>query len=207
VSVRVATRPGGRRLGGTEGNEHLTSLTAVVLTALLLAEGVTILRMGDLRTEHMFIGLVLIGPVLLKLASTGYRFVRYYGGARTYREKGPPLLPLRVLAPVLVFTTVVVFASGVGLLAAGDHNDTLMLLHKAGFIGWSVCFGVHFLAHLPRMMRSVATGWTAARAERAPGSGWRGALLAASVCGGFVLAFALLSRIEAWHGHHGHDDG
>ena len=202
MTVRVATRPRGR-LGGTDGNEHLTNLTAAVLTVLLVAEGVTILWLGDLRAEHMFIGLVLIGPVLLKLASTGYRFVRYYGGARPYREKGPPALPLRVLAPVLVLTTVVVFASGVGLLAAGHRSDTLLMLHKAGFVGWSACFGVHFLAHLPRTLRSVAEGWTAARADRTPGSGLRGALLAASLCGGFVLAFALLSRIAAWHGHEG----
>jgi hypothetical protein len=202
VSVRIATRPRGR-LGGTDGNQHLTSLTACVLTVLLLAEGVTILWLGDLRAEHMFIGLVLIGPVLLKLASTGYRFVRYYGGARTYREKGPPALPLRVLAPALVFTTVVVFASGVGLLAAGHRSDILMTLHKAGFIGWSICFGVHFLAHLPRMLRSLAESWTAVRADRTPGAGLRGALLAASLCGGFTLAFALITQIGAWHGHDG----
>ena len=202
MSVRIATRAR-VRLGGTDGNLHLTSLTAAVLTLLLLAEGVTILWLGDLRTEHMFIRLVLIGPVLLKLASTGYRFARYYGGARTYREKGPPALPLRVLAPALVFTTVVVLASGVGLLAAGHRSDTLMMLHKAGFVGWSVCFGVHFLAHLPRMLRSVGEGWRAARADRTPGSGLRGALLAASVCGGFALAFALLAQIEAWHGRDG----
>ena len=174
-----------------------------MLSVLLLAEGVTILWLGDLRAEHMFIGLVLIGPVLLKLASTGYRFVRYYSGARRIARRARRPLPLRVLAPALVFTTVVVFASGVGLLAAGHRSDTLMTLHKAGFVGWSVCFGVHFLAHLPRMLRSVGEGWTAARADRTPGSGLRGALLAASLCGGFVLAFALLSRIEAWHGHDG----
>ena len=191
------------RLGGTDGNEHLTSITAAVVTVLLLAEGVTILRLGDLRSEHMFIGLVLIGPVVLKLASTGYRFVRYYGGGRSYRGKGPPALLLRLLAPVLVLTTVVVFASGVGLLAAGHHSDTLMMLHKAGFIAWAACFGVHFLAHLPRAWRSVSAGWTAARAERTPGSGLRGTLLAASVCGGLALAFALLSQIEGWHGRYG----
>ena len=45
---------------------------------------------------------MLIAPVLLKLASTGYRLLRYYGRSRAYREKGPPRLPLRLLAPVLV---------------------------------------------------------------------------------------------------------
>jgi hypothetical protein len=54
---------------GAAGNERLTSATGAVLTALLIAEGVTILWLGGLRTEHMFIGLVLIPPVLLKLSA------------------------------------------------------------------------------------------------------------------------------------------
>jgi hypothetical protein len=97
VARRAHTRPAARlgwrdRLGGTEGNEILTSATAAVLTVLLVAEGITILRMGGLVSAHMFIGMLLIPPVLLKLASTGYRFIRYYTGARIYREKGPPPL-------------------------------------------------------------------------------------------------------------------
>jgi hypothetical protein len=62
------------RFGGTEGNEILTNATAVVLTGLLVAEGVTIVNMGGLVSAHMFIGMVLILPVLLKLASTGIAF-------------------------------------------------------------------------------------------------------------------------------------
>jgi hypothetical protein len=54
---------------GPGGNAVLTSATAAVLTVLLAAEGTTILLLGNLLTEHMFIGLVLIGPVVLKLAS------------------------------------------------------------------------------------------------------------------------------------------
>ena len=93
------------RLGGTEGNEALTSAAAAVLTLLLAAEGLTLLDLGWLRVPHMFIGMVLIPPVLVKLGSTGYRFARYYAGTRPYREKGPPLMPLRLLAPVLVAAT------------------------------------------------------------------------------------------------------
>ena len=92
-------------VAGTEGNAILTSATAIVLTLLLIAEGVTIIRMRGLVGAHMFIGFALIPPVLLKLASTGYRFARYYMRSRAYREKGPPHLALRVLAPVLVATT------------------------------------------------------------------------------------------------------
>ena len=117
------------RLGGTAGNKLLTSATALVLAALLAAEGVTILWLGDLRTEHMFIGLVLLGPVALKLASTGYRFVRYYAHTPRYVAEGPPLLPLRVLAPILVAATLAVFASGVALLAIGHRSDLALTLH------------------------------------------------------------------------------
>ena len=55
------------------------------------------MRIGSLRSEHMFIGMVLIPPVLLKLGSTGYCFARYYLDTRAYREKGRPLTPLRLL--------------------------------------------------------------------------------------------------------------
>ena len=34
--------------------------------------------------------MLLVGPVLLKCASTVYRFIRYYAGARAYRQKRPP---------------------------------------------------------------------------------------------------------------------
>ena len=76
------------RFGGTEGNEILTSAVAVVLTGLLVAEGVTVIHMGGLISAHMFIGMVLIPPALLKLASTGYRFVRYYTRIAGLPDKG-----------------------------------------------------------------------------------------------------------------------
>jgi hypothetical protein len=160
--VRLETHD---RFGGTEGNEILTSATAVVLTGLLVAEGLTIVHMGGLVSAHMFIGMVLIPPVLLKLASTGYRFVRYYTGSRVYRAKGPPPLPMRLLAPALVATTLGVFVTGVLLLLAGHKSDTLLLVHKVSFIVWGVVFAVHFLAYVPRVVRSLRADWGAARRE------------------------------------------
>jgi hypothetical protein len=171
-------------------------MTAVVLTVLLLAEGVTILLLGALLGEHMFIGLMLLGPVALKLASTGYRFVRYYAGSRAYRENGAPPLILRLLAPGLVVATLAVFATGVLLLLAGHRSDSLLLAHKAAFFVWGACFGVHFLWHLPQTARVL--GGTS-RHYRLPGSGARAALLGAALAGGLVLALALLSLIQAWH--------
>jgi hypothetical protein len=198
-----ATPADNDRLGGTAGNELLTSATGALLTVLLIAEAATIVWLGNLRTEHMFVGMALIPPVVLKLASTGYRFVRYYAGTRSYREKGPPLLALRLLAPVLVATTLLVLATGVWLLVIGHRSDLVLQLHKIGFIVWGVCFGVHVLWYLPRAWTSMRAHRTAARAERAPASGLRGALLGASVGGGLALALALLSAIQAWHGRGG----
>lgn len=197
-AVAIAERHGDR-LGGTAGNRLLTSATALVLAALLAAEGVTILWMGDLRTEHMFLGLVLIGPVVLKLASTGYRFARYYTRAPRYRAEGPPLLALRVLAPLLVVTTLLIFASGVLLVAIGHRSNLVLELHKVAFILWSGCFGVHFLWYLPRAWSTLTTSLRAAPSARAPGSGLRGLLLGAALGGGTALALALLSSVEAWH--------
>jgi hypothetical protein len=192
----------GDRLGGTSGNEILTSATAAVLTLLLLAEGVTVIRMNGLVTVHMFIGMVLIPPVLLKLGSTGYRFARYYTGTRAYVDKGPPYLPLRLLAPVLVVATIALLGTGVVLMADGRWSDTVMFFHKLSFIVWGVVFGIHFLVYVPRVWRSLRMDWKRARRHAVPGSSWRGMLVAASVGGGLALALALLSTMQAFHGGH-----
>jgi hypothetical protein len=190
------------RFGGTDGNEILTNAAALLLTVLLLAEGVTILRIGGLVSAHMFIGMILIPPVLLKLSSTGYRFVRYYTGARSYREKGPPLLALRILAPVLVATTVIIFATGVWLMLLGHRSDQILLLHKVSFIIWGAVFAIHFLAYLPRMARSLRADWTTSRKQEVPATHLRTMLLAASLGTGLALALSVLSLINGWHSHH-----
>lgn len=187
-----------RSLGGVDGNEILTSLVAAVLTVLLIAEGVTILQLGPLLVPHMVIGLVLIPVVAVKLGSTGYRFARYYTHSPTYREKGPPLLPLRLLAPVLVAATIGVFATGVALLVDGRKSDTLLLLHKASFVVWGAAFGIHFLAYLPRVLRSLRDDWTARRRRAVGGAGLRATLVGTACGSGLLLALALLPTIDAW---------
>jgi hypothetical protein len=189
-----------RRARGVEVNELLTSSAAALLTVLLIAEGITILDLNGLLGPHMFIGLVLIGPVALKLASTGYRFVRYYAGAPVYVAKGPPHLALRALAPVLVATTVMIFATGVWLLALGHHSDLVLTLHKVSFIVWSGVFGVHFLSYLPRAGRSLRAAWATAPARaRTPDRRLTALLVALALCAGLVLALVLLPQIGAWH--------
>jgi hypothetical protein len=189
------------RSGGTEGNEILTSAAAAVLTLLLVAEGITIVHMQGLLSAHMFIGLVLIPPVLLKLGSTGYRMLSYYAGSRSYRRKGPPALPLRLIAPVLAGSIIAVLASGVLLLAAGHKSSGLLTVHKASFIVFGGALAVHFLAYLPRVAHSLRTDWRAARRRAVPGVGARAMLVAGAVGGGAALALALLPAIQAYAGH------
>jgi hypothetical protein len=173
----------------------------VVLVGLLAAEGITIVHMRGLLSAHMFIGLVLIPPVLLKLGSTGYRMVSYYTGSRAYRSKGPPLLPLRLMAPVLVASTIAVLASGVLLLAAEHKSGSVLTIHKLSFIVFGVVLAVHLVAYFPRVVRSVYADWSAARRQAVPGAGVRAILVAAAIGGGAALALALLPAVHAYRGH------
>jgi hypothetical protein len=49
-----------------------------------------------------------------KIGSTGYRMVRYYRGSPPYREKGPPQLVLRAVAPGVVLSTLAVVGPAAG---------------------------------------------------------------------------------------------
>ena len=59
------------------GNQRLTAMTGAVLLVLFIAECLTLLRLGHLLTLHVFLGMLLLGPVGLKIASTLWRFTRY----------------------------------------------------------------------------------------------------------------------------------
>src|SRR3954447_10366588 len=115
-----------KRLGGVAGNAQLTALVAAVLLVGLAVEGVTLLRIDALLTVHAFVGILLLPLVVLKLASTGWRMLRYYLRSEEYVRHGPPQPLLRTLvAPAIVLSTVVLFASGVALLALDRTHGTL----------------------------------------------------------------------------------
>jgi outer membrane protein assembly factor BamB len=140
---------------GASGNARLTSLIGLVLLILLAVEGVTIPAIGQLLSVHVFVGMLLLGPVALKLASTGYRFVRYYADGVEYVREGPPAPLMRVLvAPVLVLSTVTLFGSGVALLAL-PHRGVVGGVHKASFIVWFAAMSIHVLAYTLRALRRV----------------------------------------------------
>jgi hypothetical protein len=181
--------------GGEEGNERLTATTAVVLLVLLAVEGVTILRIRQLLSPHEFVGVLLIPPVMLKLASTGYRFVSYYRGRPAYVRKGPPILLLRVLvAPVLVLATIAVFATGVALLLLNRRHGSLVGLHKAAFLVWAGAFALHVLAYVWRLPRILAREWRG----RLPGRRLRYGVVFAALTLGLVVALATVPFTDHW---------
>src|SRR5215471_4616849 len=102
--------------GGPAGNARLTAWVGLVLLALFLAELVTLLDVRGLVSWHVAIGLLLIPPAIVKTVSTGWRIARYYTGSRPYRDAGPPPLLLRILGPLVVFSTLAVLASGLVLI-------------------------------------------------------------------------------------------
>lgn len=151
------------RTGGAEGNERLTAMTGAVLLVLFAAEGITIATVHKLLTLHFFIGMLVAGPVLLKIGSTGYRFARYYTGAVPYVRKGPPAPLLRLLGPVVVLTSCGVIGSGVALAFAGPGAGPWLFVHKALFVLWFGAMTIHVLAYAPRLARLA---WRVAAGDR-----------------------------------------
>jgi hypothetical protein len=186
--------------GGTAGNEQLTAIAGVLLLILFAVLGVTIIRIGQLLWLHLFLGVLLVGPVALKLGTTGYRFTRYYTSNPPYKQKGPPHPVLRMLAPFVILTTVVVFFTGLLLLLDGPSAPgTVRLAHKVSFFAWLAAVGVHVLGHLaelPRALRAVSTEHGYRRPL--PGAVGRGSVVIGAIVIGLVLAMLFLPDVNAW---------
>ena len=183
---------------GVEANARLTGSTAAVLLVLLAVEGVTILEVGNLLRLHVFVGMLLVPPVLLKSASTGYRFARYYAGSPPYVRRGPPPPVLRFLGPVVGVLTISVLGTGISLLwAPRSWRDTALLLHKATFILWFCAMTVHVLGHLVDTYRLAPRDWTP-RAEYVPGVWLRRATIVATLVAGAGLGLLALGQVGTW---------
>jgi hypothetical protein len=185
---------------GVAGNARLTGGAAAALLVLLVAEGATIPFLGPLLGPHIFIGMLLIPPVLLKLGSTGYRFARYYSGSPPYVRKGPPHIALRVLAPGVVLTTLALFGTGVALLIDGPPSDTLVFAHKLSFIAWVSLMTLHVLGHLLEVPALALSDWrrSGPPEARLAGAGARTMSLVAALLAGVVLALLTFSAANPW---------
>ena len=197
-------------------------MTGAVLLILLAVEGYTILRIGRLLTLHVFLGMLLLGPVTLKAGSVLYRFARYYTGSEPYRRKGPPAPLLRVIGPINMVLTACVFGTGIMLAVTGpnDYSGGLtgwLELHRLSFIAWLFFMAIHVLAYVWRLPTILAAeargvslseggtgGQTAAgrharrAAEVLGGRGTRLALLVASLLAGLVIALLTVHLAGKW---------
>ncbi|HEX4089488.1 MAG TPA: hypothetical protein VHZ33_12275 [Trebonia sp.] len=228
LAAPARTSEAASRSGGPEGNERLTAITGAVLLILLAVEGYTILRIGRLLTLHVFLGMLLLGPVTLKAGSVLYRFARYYTGSAPYQRKGPPAPLLRVIGPINMLLTACVFGTGIMLAVTGPNNydggpTGWLELHRLSFIGWLFFMAIHVLAYvwrLPRLLAGEARGASSSGPDgesggaggsgSAPrsagrqavevlgGRGTRLALLVASLLAGLVIALLTVHLTGKW---------
>ncbi len=176
-------------------------MTGAVLLVLFVAECLTLLQFGRLLTLHVFLGMLLIGPVGLKIGSTLWRFTRYYTGAAAYVRRGPPAPLQRVTGPFVILTTVVVLGSGVMLVVEGNGpgSFTWSQLHHLGFLAWALVMLIHLCSYAPKLpgMLSGSAEHTrqvlAARPTR-----WL--LLCGSLAAGLGLALATYHLAAPWGG-------
>jgi hypothetical protein len=184
-------RERGTPLSGVTANERLTSLTGALLILLLGLMGITILSVRELLPQHLLLGFLLIPPLALKMASTGYRFVRYYMGDPKYRQAGPPRLLLRLLGPLVVLSSVAVFVTGLELWYFGLRFGSVWVeAHKLSFMIWLPLTGIHVLGHLEKTGQAAAAELSSSSTTQAM---TRRSLVVGSLIAGVVLAAASLT--------------
>lgn len=176
---------------GVTANERLTALTGGLLFVLLALMGVTVLSVRRLLPEHLLLGFLLMPPIALKMASTGYRFGRYYTGDSRYRRAGPPPLLMRLIAPIVVISTVVIFATGIELWLFGLRYGSIWVeAHKLSFAIWLPAMAAHVLGHLSRTGQAAVEEISVSRSGSAL---TRRSLVVGSLTAGVVFAAASLT--------------
>jgi len=139
------------------GNARLTAAIGLLVIAPVAVETATILLgVHTFMSVHVFVGLALLPAVLLKLASTGWRFVRYYTRSHAYVVQGPPRIAMRLIAPLFVAATLVLFGSGVAMgLLHGQSLQIARRLHGPASVVWLGLLGLHVLVYLRRALSTV----------------------------------------------------
>jgi len=185
-------------VSGVIGNARITGAFGATIFVLLFLEGITVLRVQELITTHVFVGMLLVPFLVVKIASTGYRFARYYAGDRAYVEKGAPALLLRALGPVVVATTIALFATGIALILTDRRISWLLPAHKASFILWFGAMTVHVLGHILETPALALADLRAAERRRAPRAATRFLLLVLALATGITLGFISLGWVHHW---------
>ena len=197
------------RTAGPAGNAQLTAWTGLLLLALAVVELVTLIDVRGLLSWHVVVGVLLVAVAALKIGSAGWRFVRYYGRNRPYRQAGAPPLLLRILGPLVVLATVAVLGTGLWLIAVGPESGhttlvtvlgqriDLLSLHQTSFIVFAVAAGLHLLARfVPAVVLATERGHR--DDGRLRGRGPRIAVLLAALVAGALAAALILPAAAPW---------
>ena len=183
----------------------MTATNAVVLLVLLAAEGATILFVRQLFAAHVFIGMLLIPPVALKLASTGWRFARYYPRDAEYVRRGPPqpsAAPARAADRRLDDRAIRHRRRARPRRTPSVASSSA--LHKASFVVWFGALSAHVLGHVLKLPAPVRSD---VRSEL-PGARLRRHVIAGAIVLGLILGIAGLPAAHDWsdwaaqHHHH-----
>jgi hypothetical protein len=154
-----------------EANARLTVNTALVLLVLFAVEVVTvIISPRAVLTLHVVVGLLLVPPLLVKIASVSWRFIQYYRGDEMFRRKGAPRPVLRLLGPSLLLATTVLMASGITLLLSpASFGGNLRRIHSVSFYVWLVLVLAHATLHWRDVRKLAPKDWIRRSREAVPG--------------------------------------
>jgi hypothetical protein len=199
------------RTSGPAGNAQLTAWTGLLLLVLIVVELVTLIDVRGMLSWHVVVGVLLVAVAALKIASTTWRFLRYYAGHRPYAQAGPPPTLLRLLGPLVVASTVGVLGSGLWLIAVGadagrnalftvlGQRVDLVTIHQGFFIAFAVVTGLHVLARLvPAYFLATGRAQQTATGGRLRGWGPRAAILVATLVAGALAAALILPAASSW---------
>jgi hypothetical protein len=135
----------------------------------------------------------------VKLGSTGYRALRYYTRAPAFVRRGPPRLPLRLLAIPLVALTLVVIASGIALTITGpDAAGPLIVLHNLSAVLWLPLISVHVVAYVGRLPRLLGAELDRRGRPSVPGTRLRSLANAVALILGAIAATVVVPGAVGW---------
>ncbi len=186
---------------GVVGNERLSALAGSVLLGLIIAEIVIAAQLHTLLPVHIFVGVLLTFPLLVKMGSVGYRFLSYYADIPAYVRKGPPRLELRLLAPLLLMSSVSLVTSGIALALLGPTNVWsvwVLRLHALSVICWVPLLALHVGGHIWRIPHLLLADWQKHTPHLIPGRGWRYGIMLASLLAGVGAAALFLPHVASW---------
>jgi len=183
------------------GNERLIALAGFVLLVLIITEIVITTNLHAFMPVHIFIGIFLTFPLLIKMGSTGYRFVSYYTGSPAFVKKGPPRLVMRLLAPLLLIATISLVVSGITLALLGPTNALsvwVLRLHALSVICWLPLLALHVGSYIWRVPRLILADWRKRYSHLASGRGWRYGITLIALLAGVSAAVLLLPHMNPW---------